>query len=322
MKSGNYINPVYKLSLRDATSVPRKISYSQWSMFERCPMSWKLAYIDGLAPFQSSIETCFGTAFHETLQYYLTVMYTESVKKADDLNLRDILTNKLREEYIKNVTDANGVHFSNPLQMAEYLEDGVAILDWFKKRRKQYFSTKDWELVGIELELCEPASETNPSVYWYGFIDLVLRHVPTNTIHIYDIKTSRSGWNKYQKSDSLKMAQLVAYKNYFSRQFGVPKENIVVEFFIVKRKLVEESMFPQKRIQLLRPAAGTVTQRKIQKHIDNFIDHCFDAEGNKLADRQYEAVSGKGDKNCKYCPFKTDYVNCPKENRIRVDKSL
>ena len=61
---------------------------------------------------------------------------------------------------------------------------------------------------------------------------------------------------------------------------------------------------------------------KFQKHIDNFIDHCFDSEGNKLADRQYEAVAGKGDKNCKYCPFKTDYVNCPKENRIRVDKSL
>lgn len=317
MKQGNYINPIYKLSLRDAESVPRKISYSQWSMYEQCPKKWKLSYIDNLAPFQSSIDTCFGTAFHETLQYYLTVMYTESVKKADDLNLRDILTNKLREEYIKNVTDANGVHFSNPLQMAEYLEDGVAILDWFKKRRKQYFSTKDWELVGIEIELCTQASEKNPAVYWYGFIDVVLRHVPTNKIYILDIKTSRSGWNKHQKSDSIKAAQLVAYKNYFSTQFGIPKENIDVEFFIVKRKMIEESMFPQKRIQQFKPAAGTVTQRKVQKQIDAFVEACFDLEGNKNAERQYMAISGKGDKHCKYCPFKTDYENCPKENRIR-----
>lgn len=322
MKSGNYINPVYKLSLREADLVPRRISYSQWSMFAKCPMQWKLSYIDGLAPFQSSIDTCFGTAFHETFQHYLTVMYTDSVKRADALDLRSILMNKMREEYASNVENSNGEHFSNPLQMAEYLEDGVAILEWFKKRRKQYFSTKDYELVAIEMELCEPASETNPSVYWYGFIDLVIRHIPSNTIYIYDIKTSRSGWNKYQKSDALKMAQLVAYKNYFSRQFGVPKENIIVEFFIVKRKLIEESMFPQKRIQMLRPAAGTVTQRKVQKHIDSFIEHCFDAEGNKLADRQYNAIAGKGDKNCKYCPFKTDYTNCPKENRIRVDNSL
>jgi len=66
-ESVNYINPVYKLAVRDAKSVPRRISYSQWSMYERCPLSWKLAYIDGLAPFTASIETVFGTAFHETL---------------------------------------------------------------------------------------------------------------------------------------------------------------------------------------------------------------------------------------------------------------
>jgi hypothetical protein len=144
-----------------------------------------------------------------------------------------------------------------------------------------------------------------------------LRHVPTNTISILDIKTSRAGWNKYQKSDSIKAAQLVAYKNYFSTQFGMPKDNIDVEFFIVKRKMIEESMFPQKRIQQFKPAAGTVTQRKVQKQIDSFVESCFDLEGNKNAERPYLAISGKGDKNCKYCPFKTDYVNCPKENRIR-----
>ena len=71
----------------------------------------------------------------------------------------------------------------------------------------------------------------------------------TNTIKLIDIKTSRNGWNKYQKTDNLKSAQLVAYKNYFSQQFGVSKDNIEIEFFIVKRKIQEDSMFPQKRIQ-------------------------------------------------------------------------
>ncbi len=317
MKAGQYVAPIYRLSLRDPDTVPRKISYSQWSMYERCPLSWKLAYIDGLAPFQASIDTTFGTAFHETFQYFLTVMYNESVKKAENLDFRSILQNKLREEYVKCVTEMGGEHFSNPLQLAEYLEDGVAILEWFKKRRAQYFSSKGWELVGIELDLCVQASEKNPSVYWYGFIDVVMRHPATNRIVLFDIKTSRSGWNKYQKSDSLKSAQLVAYKTYFSKQFGVPQENIDVEFFIVKRKLIEDSMFPQKRIQNHRPSAGSVTQKKVQRQIDAFVENCFDAEGNKQADAVYHAFSGKGDKNCKYCPFKTDYVNCPKENRIR-----
>ena len=145
----------------------------------------------------------------------------------------------------------------------------------------------------------------------------MIRHVPTGKVEIYDIKTSRQGWNKYQKADSLKAAQLIAYKNYFSQQFGTPIENIDVEFFIVKRKMIEESMFPQKRIQNFRPASGTVTQRKVQKQIDAFVEKCFDNEGNKNATIPYMARSGKGDKNCKYCPFKTDYENCPKDARIR-----
>jgi hypothetical protein len=317
MKSGNYLAPIYRLSIRDASTVPRKISYSQWSMYERCPLSWKLAYIDGLAPFQASIDTCFGTAFHETFQYFLTVMYTDSVKRAESINFREVLTNKLREEYARCVEESGGIHFSNALQMAEYLEDGVAIFDWFIKKRSQYFSSKNYELVAIEMELCTQASKTNPSVFWYGFIDIVIRHVPTGKVEIYDIKTSRQGWNKYQKADSLKAAQLIAYKNYFSQQFGTPIENIDVEFFIVKRKMIEESMFPQKRIQNFRPASGTVTQRKVQKQIDAFVEKCFDNEGNKNATIPYMARSGKGDKNCKYCPFKTDYENCPKDARIR-----
>ena len=317
MKELNYINPVYKLSLRDPEQVPRKISYSQWSIYETCPLRWKLSYIDKIAPKTPSIETCFGTAFHETLQLYLTVLYTDSVKQADRLDFRGLLLNAMRTTYAKEVEDNNGEHFSNSFQMAEYLEDGVAILEWFKKRRSQYFSSKDYELVGIEIPLCHPASDKNSSVYWYGFMDLVIRHIPTNTIEIYDIKTSRQGWNKHQKSDALKSAQLVAYKNYFSKQFGIPNDKITVEFFIVKRKLIEESMFPQKRIQLHRPAAGTVTQRKVQKQIDDFIEHCFDNDGNKKADSVYHANAGKGAKNCKYCPFKEDYENCPKENRIR-----
>lgn len=317
MKQGNYISPIFKLSLRDAETVPRKISYSQWATYEQCPLKWKLAYIDKLDSYTDSIETVFGTAFHETLQHYLTIMYTDSVKRAESLDLRDILTQKLRVEYANCLEKNGGVHFTNSTQLAEYLEDGAAILDWFKKRRKQYFSTKDWELVGIEVELCTQASKTNTSVYWYGFIDVVLRHVPTNTVHILDIKTSRSGWNQYQKADPIKTAQLVAYKNYFSEQFGIPKDNITVEFFIVKRKMVEESMFPQKRVQQFKPAAGIVTQRKVQKQIDSFIDACFDGEGNKNETRTYLAISGKGDKHCKYCPFKTDYENCPKSARIR-----
>ena len=55
----------------------------------------------------------------------------------------------------------------------------------------------------------------------------------------------------------------------------------------------------------------------VQKSIDSFISNCFDDQGNKNADSKYLAIAGKGSKHCKWCPFKTDDVNCPKKERIR-----
>ena len=316
MPEVQYISPLFQLSRIDPETVPARISYSQWSMYERCPKQWELSYIKRLAPFTDSIETTFGTAFHETLQHYLTVLLTKGVKQADWINFRTALTENLREAYQTAVT-RSGEHFSNPHELAEYLEDGVAILEWFQKRRRQYFSTRDTELIGVELDLCVPVTERNPAVYWYGFIDLVLRDTKLNKIYLFDIKTSRNGWNKYQKADKLKAAQLVAYKEFFAKQYGVPVDNIEIEFFIVRRKLVEESMFPQKRIQQHRPSSGSVTRKRVIKQIQRFVEECFDAEGNRREDIHYQAVAGKGAKHCKYCPFKTDYVNCPKDQRAK-----
>ncbi len=137
-----------------------------------------------------------------------------------------------------------------------------------------------------------------------------MRHPATNRIVLFDIKTSRSGWNKYQKSDSLKSAQLVAYKTYFSKQFGVPQENIDVEFFIVKRKLIEDSMFPQKRIQNHRPSAGSVTQKKV-------VDFAFEVSqsgslswltNRDLEDRFFEDYIEKNKYNMSIHKFDVTYT--------------
>jgi RecB family exonuclease len=316
-KQNNYINPIYKLSLRDSSTVPRKISYSQWSTYAECPFRWKLKYIDKLEPDSASIHAVFGTAIHETLQLYLQTIYTESLKQADRLDLAGILKEKLRTIYKGELEKVNNVHFSNPLEMSEFLEDGVAILYYFQKKRGGYFSTKTEELLGIEVELCQQATKHNPSVYFYGFVDLIFRCKNTNRVRIIDIKTSTNGWNKYQKADKLKAAQLVLYKKKFSEQYGIDESMIDVEFMVVKRKLQEESMFPQKRIQIVKPTSGKLTLKRAQQEIDDFVKHCFDNNGEKQANVVYHAIAGKGAKHCRFCPFKDDYTNCPKENRIK-----
>jgi hypothetical protein len=45
-----------------------KISYSQISMYNDCPLRWKLNYVDELKIRESSIHLIFGSAMHEVLQ--------------------------------------------------------------------------------------------------------------------------------------------------------------------------------------------------------------------------------------------------------------
>ena len=79
------------------------------------------------------------------------------------------------------------------------------------------------------------------NVGFIGYIDLVILHKPTNTLKIIDIKTSTRGCKKYQKADKNKTDQLLLYKSFYSRQFDMPLDRIDVEYFIVKRKLYENT---------------------------------------------------------------------------------
>ena len=76
-----------------------KISYSQYTMYANCPRMWKLNYIDKLAEYSQSIHTLFGSAFHETLQAYLTIMYKESAVAADKEDWYKILKDFMAKEF-------------------------------------------------------------------------------------------------------------------------------------------------------------------------------------------------------------------------------
>ena len=76
-----------------------KVSFSQYSMWSSCPHQYKLNYIDKLGESSSNIHTIFGTAMHETIQHYLSVMYGVSKKQADEINKDRLLLEKMREAY-------------------------------------------------------------------------------------------------------------------------------------------------------------------------------------------------------------------------------
>ena len=280
-----------------------RISYSQLSMFSECPQRWKLNYIDKLRVFETNIHLIFGTAMHEVIQTWLEVMYNDSIKNANKLNLEQRLHDKLIEGF-KKAKEEEGKEPCTLEQLREFFQDGVNILDFVKKRRADYFSKRGYKLIGCEVPI---EVDLKKNVKIIGYLDLVILDEFHNTITIYDIKTSTQGWNKWMKKDENKTQQLLLYKQFYSKQYNHPIDKIEVEYFIVKRKLWENAMFPQKRVQKFSPASGTVSMNKVAKRLDTFLDLAFDNDGNRVSDKIIPTPSKKA---CRWCEFKkTEYCS-------------
>ena len=279
-----------------------RISYSQLSLYNECPYHWKLRYIDKIKKQESNIHLIFGTAMHTTLQKYLKTMYSVSIKAANELDL--FLT--LQEELIKEFKSAKEKDEKDPCSkedLKEFFDDGVFIIDWFKKHRGEYFSKRNWTLIGCEVPI---NIEVKNNIRFVGFLDVVLEHEPTGMIKIVDIKTSTRGWNKYQKKDKNKMLQLLLYKEYFAQQRNKSLDNINIEYFIVKRKLYENIDYPQKRIQTFTPAHGKVSMNRMKNSLTNFLDSAFDSSG----EHKQNMIATPSKKACKFCEFnQTEYCD-------------
>jgi len=280
-----------------------RISYSQLSMFSECPQRWKLNYIDKLRVFETNIHLIFGTAMHEVIQTWLEVMYNDSIKNANKLNLEQRLHDKLIEGF-KKAKEEEGKEPCTLEQLREFFQDGVNILDFVKKRRADYFSKRGYKLIGCEVPI---EVDLKKNVKIIGYLDLVILDEFHNTITIYDIKTSTQGWNKWMKKDENKTQQLLLYKQFYAKQYNHPIDKIEVEYFIVKRKLWENAQFPQKRVQKFSPASGTVSMNKVAKRLNTFLDLAFDNDGNKVSENIIPTPSKKA---CKWCEFrKTEHCS-------------
>lgn len=285
-------------------SYQKSISYSQYSVWATCPHQWYNSYVLNLNPYSNSIHTLFGTAMHETLQNYLTVMFENSGAYADttiklDQYFQDVFIKLYQEHYEKT-----GQHISSAVEMREFFEDGKAILEWFRKKRSKYFTNRGYRLVGIELPLLVNVSN---NIFLKGFIDVVIYDTDLDKLYIYDIKTSTRGWSDKEKKDEKKTAQLLLYKEFFAKQYNFDVEKIEVEFFIVKRKIFETDDFVIPRINQFKPASGKGKRRKAVDNIERFVTDCFDSVG-KAIEKPYTKIVGES--SCKWCPYSgTEHCN-------------
>ena len=291
------VKKVWESKIKQSPSKNKHISYSQLSTYNKCPRLWELQYLRNIVPYEPSIYMVFGTAFHETLQTYLETLYMDKVKAANDLNIKTILYDNMVKAYKSAKAMSGHEHFSNETEMYSFYRDGLSIMDWIKKKRAGYFSSKTMQLAGIETLLYQ---ELRPGVVFKGLIDLVFYHPNTDRWTIMDIKTSTSGWRDAQKKNPNLTAQVILYREFFAKQFGIDKDKIEVEFFIVKRRVPAEAEFAsmQKRVQEFRPNAGPRKTKQIITSMNKFIDEVIDENGEYI-DKDYKCTNPFG--KCEHC---------------------
>jgi Holliday junction resolvase-like predicted endonuclease len=284
--------------MNDLVNTKKKVSFSQFSNWFTCAHKWYRDVILKEKTFEDNLIMSFGTAIHETVQLYLKTLYGKSDVDADRINMVKYFQWSLKRQIkLKKIKHTEA-------ELNEFFEDGKNILFEFKspENRLRYFPRDKWELLGIEDEL---NSSIKNNVTLTGFIDVVLRDKLTGEIRIIDIKTSNNGWTNYAKEDFTKTSQLVLYKALYSKEHNVPLSKINVEFFILKRKLYDESKvrYEQSRIQVFKPSSHQQDVLLVIQEFGKFVDTCFTAEGVHRIDAKYPKIPGKAKKNCKYCNY-------------------
>ena len=222
------------------------------------------------------------------------------------MDLDALLYQELIKSYKMNKAMNGHEHFSTPEELNMFWLDGKHILNYLKKKRGGYFSTKTDRLAGVETLLYQ---ELRPGVMFKGFIDLVFYNTNTERWTIIDIKTSTSGWNEYAKKDDRKIAQILLYKEFFAKQFNIPIDMIDVEYFIVKRRVPAEAEFAsmQKRVQSFRPPSGKIKRGQAVSLMNRFVETAVDMKGEYI-DKEYPTSPSKN--ACRFCAFK-DMRICP-----------
>jgi len=299
-KLSGKVKEVWESKIKQTPSQYTHISYSSLSTYSKCPKLWELQYLRNVVPFTQSIYTCFGTAMHETIQEWLTVMYHESVKAANAIDLDKLLYANMVKAYKIGKAQMGHEHFSSADELNQFFIDGKHILDFLKKKRSAYFSSKTMMLAGVETLLYQ---ELRPGVAFKGLVDLVFYNPNSDSWTIMDIKTSTMGWRDNQKKNPNVTAQVILYKEFFSKQFDIDKSKIDVQYFIVKRRVPAEADFPAmtKRVQEFSPAAGPRKSKQVLDLLNKFIDDVV-ADDGSFIDKEYKCNNPLG--KCSDCsPF-------------------
>lgn len=257
------------------------ISFSELSNWHKCPWYHKLVYVDDIAGFKGSAHTAFGTAVHNTAEQLLLE------------NVEDPIS-YFQKDFTKQINQLqkDGVEYDEKLveQMKTQGEDLVELI--LPALRIEFGK---FELVAVEYSLYEDCKEDLGIDYNFsfkGFIDLIIK-TSDGKIHILDYKTCSWGWKAEKKSSKMTNYQLVLYKYFYAKKYGIPLKDVECHFALLKRTAKKN------RVEIFKITSG-------QKKVENALDFTKKAVYNI-----HKQLYFKNRMNCTYCEFKHT-KHCPR----------
>ena len=205
----------------------KRISYSEFKIWNECSFKHKLTYIDNLSNFKGNEHTAFGKAVHSVCEKLVVDNNTDTNQEFKN-NFRDEIK-ILRKK-------------GDPLDKAlvvEMLGQSVNIFDKILPSLQNYFG--NYTIFSIEELIFEDIEYFDTDFKFKGFIDLVIK-TDDGKYHIVDWKTCSWGWRSQKKSDPMIVYQLSLYKKFFADKHNIPLDKIETHFALLKRTAKKENV--------------------------------------------------------------------------------
>ena len=287
------------------------VSYSQFSIFDKCPHKWELTYLMGMRVDKPNIHLLFGNAMHNLIQEYIGLAFEKGTFDIP-FDYRDKLYTYMETEYVE-MTKRYGGEFVEGETIVEYYNAGVEIMIELKERLSEIITPSRHDFLGAEVPLVCIPIKGYKKVKFRAYIDLLFFDRLLGKYIIIDIKTSKKGWDKYKKNDMTNLSQMMLYKWYFSLIYGIPVSAIDVEYLIVKKDVIGKDS----HIQRFKPEFSDSVMMERVDAFKFFVRHSYMDDGTYDLEGEYPPVmGGSRSPNCRFCEYVDNHKVCPIEKRL------
>lgn len=181
-------------------------SYSQLSMYEKCPFNWYLKYVEKI-PIDTNKHLEYGLAIHEALEYYFN-----SLKNGQPLPIEEV------KGFLEDVIDMHQIPFDNEAEAMEWTLEGMIMLEQLYNDNYEFSSfIHKSQILGVEEEF---AIELD-GVIIRGFWDLAGRYKDaTKTDSGLYVVDNKSGGKAFDNSKLKHDLQFPIYAIGMEQMYG------------------------------------------------------------------------------------------------------